>query len=59
MEQLEYNKILKTTYRDLFKEFLKSDEYKNHFDYLISNKGKTEAEKFKYFSEIYIDSYKK
>ena len=59
MEQLEYNKILKTTYRDLFKEFLKSDEYKNHFDYLISNKGETEAEKFKYFSEIYIDSYKK
>ena len=59
MEQLEYNKILKTTYRDLFKEFLKSDEYKNHFDYLISNKGETEAEKFKYFSEICVGGYKK
>lgn len=59
LEQLGYNKIWKTTYRDLFKEFLKSDEYKSHIDYLISNKGETNAEKFKYFSEIFLDKYKK
>jgi len=58
MEKSGYNKILKMTYRNLFEEFLKSDEYKNHYDNLIKIKGETEAEKFKYFSEIFIEGYR-
>ena len=58
MEKSGYDKILKMTYRNLFKEFLKSDEYKNHYDNLIKIKGETEAEKFKYFSEIFIEGYR-
>ena len=58
MEKSGYNKILKMTYRNLFKEFLKSDEYKNHYDNLIKIKGEREAKKFKYFSEIFIEEYK-
>ena len=58
MEKSGYDKILKMTYRKLFEEFLKSDEYKNHYDNLIKMKGETEAEKFKYFSEIFIEGYK-
>ena len=53
-----YDKILKMTYRNLFQKFLNSDEYKNHYEELIKIKGETEAEKFKYFSETFIEEYK-
>ena len=46
--------IFKMTYRNLFKDFLHSEEYKKYYEDLLKNKGKSEAEKFKYCAKKFI-----
>ena len=45
----------KMTYRNLYKKFLASDEYRNHYEELLKIKGEEEAEKFKYFANIFLN----
>ena len=46
--------IFEKTYRNLFKDFLHSEEYKKYYEYLLKNKGELEAEKFKYCAKKFI-----
>ena len=54
MEKLGYNKILKMTFRNLFEDYLKSNEYKQKIECLIKRKGRSEAEKFEQFSKTFL-----
>ena len=46
--------IFEKTYRNLFKDFLHSEEYKKYYEDLLKNKGELEAEKFKYCAKKFI-----
>jgi hypothetical protein len=59
MESSGYAKILKMTFLNLYEDFLKSNEYIKHIEDLIENKSELEAEKFVYFSQIFVEGYKK
>ena len=54
MEKTGYNKILKMTFRNLFEDYLKSNEYKQKIECLIKRKGRSEAEKFEQFSKTFL-----
>ena len=56
MEKNGYDKILKMNYKELFNEYLKSDEIKKKIEKLNS-KNKLEAEKFEYFSNSFIKGF--
>lgn len=58
MESSGYAKILQKTFLNLYKDFLKSNEYIKHIEDLIENKSELEAEKFVYFSQIFVEGYK-
>ena len=58
MESSGYAKILQMTFLNLYKDFLKSNEYIKHIEDLIENKSELEAEKFVYFSQIFVEGYK-
>ena len=56
MEKNGYDKIIKMNYKELFEEYLKSDEFKKKFEQLNS-KNKIESENFQYFSNSFIKSF--
>lgn len=56
MENNGYNKILKMNYKELFEEYLTSDEFRKKIEKLNS-KNKQEAEKFEYFSNLFIQRF--
>ena len=58
MEELGYDKTLKMKFKDLYKEYLRSDEYKDKKDKLYKKKGFSEGEKFKELSKKFIEYYK-
>ena len=58
MESSGYANILQMTFLNLYKDFLKSNEYIKHIEDLIENKSELEAEKFVYFSQIFVEGYK-
>ena len=50
-----YDKYLKMNFKELFEEYLKSDEHKKQIEKLKPKKG--ESEKFKYLSNVFIQGY--
>ena len=50
-----YDKYLKMNFKELYKEYLKSEERKKQIEKLKSKKG--ESEKFKYLSNVFIQGY--
>ena len=50
-----YDKYLKMNFKELFEEYLKSEERKKQIEKLKSKKG--ESEKFKYLSNVFIQGY--
>ena len=58
MEELGYDKTLKMKFKDLYKEYLRSDEYKDKKDKLYKKKGFSEVEKFEELSKKFIEYYK-
>ena len=55
MEEKGYDKYLKMNFKELFEEYLKSEERKKQIEKLKSKKG--ESEKFKYLSNVFIQGY--
>jgi len=49
--------LLKMKFRDLINQYLKSDEYKQKMTELNKNNGIYFAEKFRYFSDNFINNY--
>ena len=56
MEKNGYNKILKMKYKELFEEYLKSDEFQKKIEQLNS-KNKKAAENFAYCSNSFIKRF--
>ena len=56
MEEMGYNKILKMNYRELFEEYLKSNEFKQKIENLNSKK-KFDLEKFENVSNLFIEGF--
>ena len=56
MEKYGYDKILKMNYRDLFEEYLKSNEFKQKI-YQLKTKEKLKADKFEYYSNLFIQGF--
>ena len=56
MEKYGYDKILKMNYRDLFEEYLKSNEFKQKI-YKLKTKDKLKADKFEYYSYLFIQGF--
>ena len=56
MEKYGYDKILKMNYRDLFEEYLKSNEFKQKI-YKLKTKEKLKADKFEYYSYLFIQGF--
>ena len=56
MEKYGYDKILKMNYRDLFEEYLKSNEFKQKI-YKLKTKEKLKADKFEYYSNSFIQGF--
>ena len=56
MEKYGYDKILKMNYRDLFEEYLKSNEFKQKI-YNLKTKEKLKADKFEYYSYLFIQGF--
>ena len=50
-----YDKYLKMNFKELFEEYLKSEEHKKQIEKLKPKKG--ESEKFKYLSNVFIQGY--
>ena len=50
-----YDKYLKMNFKELFEEYLKSEEHKKQIEKLKPQKG--ESEKFKYLSNVFIQGY--
>ena len=50
-----YDKYLKMNFKELFEEYLKSEEHKKQIEKLKYKKG--ESEKFKYLSNVFIQGY--
>lgn len=57
MEKSGYDKILKMTFRNLFNDYLKSNEYKQKIDCLIKNKGKSELKNSNIFRRRFYKLY--
>ena len=56
MEKNGYDKLLKKNYRDLFEEYLKSNEFIQKINNL-KEKEKLQADKFEYYSYSFIQGF--
>ena len=59
MEKFGYDKILKMKYRELYEQYLKSNEYKQYRQKILEKKGKTEAENIEILFKTFLDRFKK
>ena len=57
-EELDIDKILKMKFKDLYKDYLHSDEYKLKKSKLFEEKGISEGKMFEEMSENFIEYYK-
>ena len=55
LKEKGYDKYLKMNFKELFEEYLKSEEHKKQIEKLKPKKG--ESEKFKYLSNVFIQGY--
>ena len=57
-EELDIEQILNLNFKDLFKNYLQSEEYKQKKIYLFAKKGISEVKQFEEMSENFIECYK-